>query len=161
LSLSKHAQHVLTAPLAHGFEFRFRECKNSGQGFRQRVAISGWYLKPRPVPISARTRSSRFSVVEVEQSTESLATSDRANAVCVWGNAINQGIPQPLMVSFAVVVPHVLRYRPSQVPFSQQNHAFQTLGLYGKNESPRSRPTAIDDCGVVSNDATTCQPATI
>jgi hypothetical protein len=61
--------------------------------------------------------------------------SDRANAVCVWGNAINQSIPQPLMVSFAVVVPHVLRYRPSQVPFSQQNHALQTLGLYGKNES--------------------------
>jgi hypothetical protein len=58
----------------------------------------------RPVPISDRTRSSRFSVVEVEKSTESLATSDRANAVCVWGNAINQGIPEPLMVSFAVIV---------------------------------------------------------
>ena len=39
------------------------------------------------------------------------------------------------MVSLAVVMPHVLRDRPSQVPLSQWHHALQTLGLYGKNKS--------------------------
>ena len=43
---------------------------------------------PRPVPISDRTRSNRFSVVEVEQTAESLASSYRAKAILVWGNAI-------------------------------------------------------------------------
>jgi hypothetical protein len=47
-----------------------------------------------PVPISDRARSSRLSVVEVEQTAESLATSNRANAIRVRGNAIHQGVVQ-------------------------------------------------------------------
>ena len=73
----------------------------------------------RPVPKTDRTHSSRFSVAEAEQTAEPLATSNPAEAIRVLGNPIDQGILQSLMVPFAVVVPHVLRDRPSQVQLSQ------------------------------------------
>ena len=69
---------------------------------------------PRPVPKLDRTRSSRFSAAEAEQTTESIATSNRAEAILVMENVINQGIVQPLMVPLVVVQrPHIIPTKPN------------------------------------------------
>jgi hypothetical protein len=81
--------------------------------------------------------SSRLSIVEIEQSTASLATGNRANAIRVLENPINQGVVQPLMVPLAVIVIHVLRDRPSQVQLSQRHESLKTLGLCRKNKALR------------------------
>jgi hypothetical protein len=53
----------------------------------------------RPVPKkSARTHARCFSVIEVEQSTESFASNDCASTSCMLGVASYQSILQPLMV---------------------------------------------------------------
>jgi hypothetical protein len=56
------------------------------------------------VPKRGRARSSSLSIVEIEQSTESLATSNRANAIRVRGNAINQGVVQSGSTLLAPIV---------------------------------------------------------
>jgi hypothetical protein len=57
-----------------------------------------WRRWSRLVPKLNRNRSSRFSVVEVEQSAEPLTLSDRAGPSHLLGIAINQSISQPLMI---------------------------------------------------------------
>jgi hypothetical protein len=46
--------------------------------------------------------------VEVQQSTESFATNDGAFSGCGQRSTVDQGVPQPLMVSLVMMVRHVL-----------------------------------------------------
>jgi hypothetical protein len=83
-------------------------------------------------PSCAETRSrrnSRRSAVEVEQYAEPFASLDPAVRVRRGLRALDQYVPEPLVVPLEPIVLHELMNRPSQVRLSQWNDPVQTLAL--------------------------------
>jgi len=97
----------------------------------------GSQASSRLVPIFDRRRSRRLPVVEVQKSAQPLATSESARPRRILQIAVDQGIPQPLMVPLVVVVRHVFADCSSKMVLTQRYDPLKTLALDRQNEAFR------------------------
>jgi hypothetical protein len=73
-------------------------------------------------------------MVEAEESTKPVSTDHLASAVHGVVRD-DQGVVEPLMVPFSVIVLDILGDRPSKMPFTQRYNPVKTLTLDRQNES--------------------------
>jgi hypothetical protein len=84
-----------------------------------------------------RARSSRLSVIVVEQAAKSLTSNDPAIRVLGLQSALDEPIFEALVISLSVVVFDEIRDRPSKMSLAEQNDSIEALTPDRQDESLR------------------------
>ena len=82
-------------------------------------------------------QSRRLSRVVVQKAAHPFAANDCAATSEVCGAAGDQGVVQPLMVAFLMIVSHIFRDCPTEMPLAERHDSIETLRLDRKNKSFR------------------------
>jgi len=68
-------------------------------------------------------------MIEIQQASESLATTDGPRTPTESGGFLQQPVANPLMISFTVIMGHIVCDRVPQRCLPQEDHLDQTLGF--------------------------------